>query len=80
MDKVTELRTKMQAKQAAHCDVSFAREPSEERASWWVGELSYKLGIVDAHGMIDVDGEVARLFKREYKRVYKNTPRAIGVG
>ncbi len=67
----------MQATQAAQCDVSFGRVP---RAAWWVGELSYKLGIVDARGMIEVDGLIARTFAREYLRIYKQTPRAIGVG
>jgi len=70
----------MQGRQAALCDVSFGREPTAERAAWWVAELSYELGIVDAHGMIDVNGPVARLFAREYRRVYRNTPRGIGVG
>lgn len=79
MTREQQLRTKQQARQAAFCDVSFGRDP-ETRGKWWVGELSYQLGIVDAHGMIDVHGEIARLFVREYKRVYRTTPRAIGVG
>ena len=80
MNREQELRARMQARQAALCDVSFGREPTTERAAWWVGELSHVLGIVDARGMIDVDGSIARLFAREYRRVYKNTPRGIGVG
>jgi hypothetical protein len=30
--------------------------------AWWVADRSYALGIVDAHGMIDVGGEIARAF------------------
>lgn len=80
MTREQELRTKMHAKQAAYCDVSFGRTPSKARAEWWAGHLSYDLGIVDADGMIDVDGEIARLFAREYRRVYRSTPRGIGDG
>jgi hypothetical protein len=80
MTREQELRARMQARQAALCDVSFGREPTAERAAWWVGELSHELCIVDARGMIDVDGPVARFFTREYRRIYRNTPRGIGVG
>lgn len=70
----------MQARQAAHCDLSFAREPSAERAAWWVGHLSHELGIVAADGMIDVSGEIARLFCAHYRHVHRITPRAMGEG
>jgi hypothetical protein len=57
------------------------RERSKQRAEWWVGELSYKLGIVDSRGMIDVNGEVARAFIRAYmgrKREVWPTPDTSG--
>lgn len=80
MTREQDLRTRMQARQAALCDLVLGREASVSRARWWVGELSYRLGIVDTRGMIDVFGEIARLFEREYRRVYGSTPRGIGVG
>jgi len=80
MNREQEIRTRMHAKQAAQYDVSIGREGSKERATWWVGYLSSHLGIVDAHGVIDVGGEIARAFTSQYRRVYKNTPRGIGEG
>lgn len=55
------------ARGAAYCD----RRDWHRGAEWWVGELSYRLGIVDGHGMIDIDGPVAREFKRAYHRVMR---------
>lgn len=80
MDRVTTIRTKSKAKAAAQRDLLTGREATNERARWWVGAMSHKLGIVDAHGMIDVDGEVARMFIAEYKRAYRSIWRTIGVG
>lgn len=79
MTREQELRTKMHARGAAYCDISNGRDPSV-RAEWWIGYLSQTLEIEDKFGMIETDGEIARLFKREYRRVYRTTPRAIGVG
>jgi hypothetical protein len=71
MDANTEQTTKDLAKKAAHSDLLNERDATDTRAAWWVGEMSYRLGIVDAGGMIAVDGEVARLFRKEYKRIYR---------
>lgn len=70
-------RNKQQARRAAQHDHESARDP---RAAWWVAELSYKLGIVDGRGMIDVSGEVARDFERRYAREYSRCARQPGWG
>ena len=54
------------------------REGRAARAAWWVTALSYDLGIVDSHGMIDVAGEVARHFLAQYARVYRGESIAPG--
>ena len=66
MTREQELRTKSMAIKAAHSDMRDERRRTKQRGAWWIGELSYSLGIVDARGMVDVDGEVARLFVRKY--------------
>jgi len=68
MTRDQEHRMKQQARQAATSDDDLGRQRSKARAEWWVGHLSHQLGIVDQHGMIDVDGEVARAFVRAYLR------------
>lgn len=77
MTREQEERNKQQARQAAQCDWNLGREP---RARWWVGELSYRLGIVDSHGVIDVDGEVARDFSKRYAREYSKARQSGGWG
>jgi hypothetical protein len=69
MTREQEARTVELARQARGVDLLTERERSEARAAWWVAELSYELGIVDAHGMVDVDGEIARRFKLAFKRM-----------
>ena len=59
-------RTRKLAKWAAGHDAMDERPRTTVRGQWWVGELSPNLGIVDGHGMIDVDGEMARVFVRTY--------------
>ncbi len=67
-DKVDEIDDL--AKRCVYTDTSNDIEP---RPSWWVGEQSHKLGIVDGRGMIDVSGEIARVFKAAYRRWYLKT-------
>lgn len=73
------------ARSAAHANarddvsetgVSFIANPAtiERRAKRWVLDYSHKLGIVDYRGMIDVNGETARKFEREYARIYRSLP------
>jgi len=69
MTREQEHAVRQQARQAANHDDDLGRPRTKERAEWWVGELSYKLGIVDSRGLIDIDGEVARAFIRAYRRV-----------
>ena len=66
MTREQEHAVRQQARQAANRDDDLGRARTKERAAWWVAELSYKLGIVDARGMIDIHGEVARAFTRDY--------------
>lgn len=56
------------ARKSANHDDDLGRARTKQNATWWVGDLSHKLGIVDARGMIDTDGEIARAFTREYLR------------
>jgi hypothetical protein len=71
MEREAESRAKRLAKSAAWADARDEREATDERAQWWVGELSRELGIVDSRGMIDFSGPIARLFAREYKRRHR---------
>lgn len=71
-------RNTREARRCARHDWAWSHTNTQERAAWWVGELSYKLGIVDHHGMVDVDGEIARDFKRRYTREYNACARAPG--
>lgn len=75
--RMHEDRTKRLARNAAHSDLIDGRAA---RAAWWVGELSHRLGIVNAAGMIDIHGAVAKAFEREYNCVYRTTPVDLGVG
>lgn len=59
------------ARRAAFADLRDDREATAAQAAWWVGEYSHALGIVDAHGMIDLDGPIARAFVQAYRRVYR---------
>lgn len=59
------------AKRAAWSDLRNDRTASPTTADWWVGQLSHELGIVDHRGMIDVAGETAKTFRREYLRVWR---------
>lgn len=59
------------AKRAAWQDLRNDRQASPATADWWAGELSHELGIVNRKGMIDVAGETATAFKREYLRVWR---------
>lgn len=68
MTREQEHAIRQQVRQAANCDDDLGRPRTKERAAWWVGELSYRLGIVDAQGMIDIHGDVARAFTRAYLR------------
>lgn len=82
MTREQEHAVRQQARQAANSDDDLGRERSKQRAEWWVGELSHKLGIVDSKGMIDVNGEVARAFVRAYMRRPREvwpTPDTTGV-
>ncbi len=36
-------------------------------AEWQVAEQAYRLGIIDAHGVADVSGEVARAFLEGFR-------------
>lgn len=65
---------------AAHCGRWDANEGYAQRAAWHVCEQSTRLGIVDAHGMIDVSGEVARRFKLSYTRAYRAELATIPAG
>jgi hypothetical protein len=64
-----EKRIKDLALYAAYVDARNEQPSDATKATWWAGHLSYKLGIVDSSGRIDIDGEVARAFKKEYLRV-----------
>jgi len=82
MTREQEHAVKQQARQAANADDDLGRARSKARAEWWVGELSHKLGIVNRHGMVDVNGEVARAFVRAYMRRPREvwpTPDTTGV-
>ena len=68
MTREQEHAVRQQARQAANHDDDLGRARTKERAEWWVAELSYKLGIVDAQGMIDINGEIARAFTSAYLR------------
>jgi len=68
LNTVEKHMVRLQARQAANCDDDLGRERSKERAAWWVGYLSHKLGIVDGAGMVDIDGAIAVAFKRAYLR------------
>jgi hypothetical protein len=59
---------RQKARWAANHDDDLGRARTKDRAAWWVGELSYKLGIVDSKGMVDINGEVARAFTRDHLR------------
>lgn len=64
------------ARNAAYADARNDRRRDvpacESRAEWWAAEKSYKLGIVDHRGVISINGETARMFKREYVRIYRS--------
>lgn len=48
-----------------------ANEGHAQREAWHVVDQSHELGIVDAHGMVDVSGEIARRFRVSYVRAYR---------
>jgi len=56
------------AKRAAYADL---RDERADRADWWVGEMSYRLNIVDSRGMIAVASPTAERFKREYRHLLR---------
>jgi hypothetical protein len=70
LDEVSDL-----ARRAAYRDL---RDERPARANWWLGEMSYQLGIVNARGMIDLSSEKARDFIKEYTRVYNRYSRGSG--
>lgn len=68
MTREQEHAVRQQARQAANQDDDLGRARTKAQAEWWVAELSYRLGIVDPKGMIDIHGEVARAFIKAYLR------------
>lgn len=55
---------KAYAARAARHDLVNERRP---RADWWTGEYAAELGIVDAHGVAHLTGEVPSEFARLYR-------------
>lgn len=45
-----------------------ARHGIDRGADWWVGQMSHSLGIVDRHGVIALESEETRQFKREFTK------------
>jgi hypothetical protein len=56
---------------AKRCGRYDANEGHAQREAWHVVDQSYNLGIVDARGMVDVSGEIARRFRLSYVRAYR---------
>lgn len=65
---------------AKRCGRYDANEGHAERPAWHVCDKSFELGIVDARGMVDVDGEVARRFRTTYVRAYRAEAATIEAG
>ena len=65
---------------AARCGRYDANEGHGQREAWHICEESDRLGIVDARGMIDISGEVARRFKTSYVTAYRRELATIPAG
>jgi hypothetical protein len=73
MQTVNSPRTKEQqetikrvAKSAAYRELR--GDATGHRDDWWVAEYSYEIGAVDAHGVVEMEGEAAEVFTRFRKR------------